>query len=255
MLGTIKTEIETLIGEIQTIHLIEEQGCTSEVRRVTTQKGTYMIKTAFMDRYRKWLQKEAKVLQVLNGKAIPVPRYNGFIEESHRNHLLMSFENGNTLTMALKTATSTTEKSRLIRSFGLFLNKFHETPPIESLKWYQDWLDEQLNQAQIYVEKGQTDGTIELLNKLMANKPLPVKQTMIHGDCTTDNVLVLDGKVQRFIDVAGMAVGDPRYDVSLAIGHFSDNPLHLKAFYDGYTRYKVTEREYQYFNDGLYEFF
>ena len=56
---------------------------------------------------------------------------------------------------------------------------------------------------------------------------------MIHGDCTTDNVLVLDGEVKLFIDVSGMTVGDPRYDVSLAISNFIDLPELLEFFYEG----------------------
>ncbi len=68
------------------------------------------------------------------------------------------------------------------------------------------------------------------------------------------NVLVVDGVVKLFIDVSGMTVGDPRYDVSLAIRKFKDNEEFIKAFYTGYTRYKVTNEEYM-FNEGLYEFF
>ena len=78
---------------------------------------------------------------------------------------------------------------------------------------------------------------------------------MIHGDCTTDNVFVMDGEIKLFIDVAGMTIGDPRYDVSLAIRKFVDNPELLNAFYEGYTRYRVSKDEFQYFDEGLYEFF
>nr|WP_207789232.1 phosphotransferase [Neobacillus terrae] len=94
-----------------------------------------------------------------------------------------------------------------------------------------------------------------MLSQLKYEKPLPVQQTMIHGDCTTDNVLVIDGKVQLFIDVSGMTVGDPRYDESLAIRNFVNNPEYIQAFYEGYKRYKVTHEEFQYFEQGLYEFF
>ncbi|EIM06311.1 hypothetical protein A1A1_12132 [Planococcus antarcticus DSM 14505] len=37
---------------------------------------------------------------------------------------------------------------------------------------------------------------------------------MIHGDFTTDNAFVKDVEVKLFIDVDGMSIGDPRYDVS-----------------------------------------
>lgn len=105
------------------------------------------------------------------------------------------------------------------------------------------------------MEMGEADGNAKLLNKLKSTKPLPVNQTIIHGDCTADNVLVVDGKVQMFIDVAGMTIGDPRYDESLAIGRFIDNEGLIKSFYEGYTRYNVSKEEYTYFDEGLYEFF
>jgi aminoglycoside phosphotransferase len=251
----LNNEVEKVIGDIQTIQLLAEQGCTSEVRRIITNNGSYLLKSAFKEKYRTWLREEAKVLQILHGNSIPVPNYYGFIEESNRSHLIMSFENGITLTTALSKADSIAEQKDLIRGFGQFLNHFHKIPPIETINGENDWLEEQLIKAQNYVEKGDTSGSLELLNQLRSNKPLPVKQAMIHGDCTTDNVLVINGKVQLFIDVAGMTVGDPRYDESLAIRSFRNSPQFLDAFYEGYTRYKVSEKEFQYFNEGLYEFF
>lgn len=80
------------------------------------------------------------------------------------------------------------------------------------------------------------------------------KPTIIHGDCNPDNVLVLDGEVYMFIDVSGMTVGDPRYDETSAIRKFSNEPEFIRAFYEGYTRYKVLNEEIEYF-ENLYDFF
>ena len=68
------------------------------------------------------------------------------------------------------------------------------------------------------------------MKELDRYRPVPVQQTMIHGDCTTDNVLVKDGEVYLFIDTAGISAGDPRYDESLAISHFVTNEACLNAF-------------------------
>lgn len=167
----------------------------------------------------------------------------------------MSFENGITLTSALKNAETTSEKIVLIKSFGHFLNQLHTTKIIESLNNKNNWLDQQLVKATRYVDRGETDGSLELLEKLQSNKPIPVQHTMIHGDCTTDNVLVVDGEVQLFIDVSGMTVGDPRYDESLALRSFINNEEYTKAFYEGYKRYSVSMEEFEYYDEGLYEFF
>ncbi|GGA71684.1 phosphotransferase [Ornithinibacillus halotolerans] len=126
---------------------------------------------------------------------------------------------------------------------------------VECLNHHENWLELQLIKAEKYLKLGQAEGSAYLLDKLNSNMPAPVMQTNIHGDCTTDNVLVVDGKVQTFIDVAGMTIGDPRYDESLAISRFLENEEYVEAFYEGYTRYRVTKEEYTYFDEGLYEFF
>ncbi|WKA55982.1 phosphotransferase [Planococcus shixiaomingii] len=256
MKASLQTEIEKVVGKIIAVEVLGEQGCTSEVCKLETAQGSFLLKRSFEKRYRMWLAEEAKVLKkLMQEKGIPVPQYYGFIEESDSSSLIMSFENGMTLTAALTAAESIAEKKVLIKSFGEFLHKFHEQEPLRMLDEESDWLERQFGKAQSYVDNGETEGSQELLNHLKAHKPFSVKQTMIHGDCTTDNVFVQDGEVRLFIDVAGMTIGDLRYDISLAISDFIDSPELLDAFYDGYTRYRVSPEEIQYFDGGLYEFF
>jgi aminoglycoside phosphotransferase (APT) family kinase protein len=253
---SLQRKIENITGSIHKTNVLDEQGWTSDVRRIFTAGRSYLLKSSYKEKYREWLKDEARVLKRLSGNPdIPVPEYYGFIEEKDGDHLIMSFEDGMSLTAALSKAESETERKSLIRSFGEFLNDFHEKEPIDMFKSEGDWLEGLLVKAQYYAENGQCDGSLSLLDNLKANRQSPVKQTMIHGDCTTDNVFVKDGEVRLFIDVAGMAVGDPRYDESLAIRKFMNNPEYITAFYEGYTRYRVTKEEFQYFDEGLYEFF
>lgn len=248
-------KVEKIVGETNRIIRLDEQGCTSEVHQIITKNGSYLLKSSFKDKYKEWLKTEALVLEKLNNNnQIPVPKYYGFFDEKDGSHLLMSFEDGITLTAALIQSKSLTEKKSLIRSFGGFLNHLHEKKQMQYFQRENNWLEERLAKAMCYVENGQTEGKLELLNQLKSDQPLPVQQTIIHGDCTTDNVLVINGKVQLFIDVSGMTVGDPRYDESLAIGKFINNPENIQAFYEGYKRYKITKEELRYF-EGLYEFF
>lgn len=248
-------KLEQAAGDVQSIELQAEQGCTSRVRRVVTGTGTYILKSATDSRYREWLRVEAERLRRNGGEELlSIPKFAAFHEESDSSHLLMSCEKGITLTAALKGAARE-EKIALLQSFGRFLHRFHERSPVESLAHGGDWLEERLATARRYLELGQSEGDEELLEQLVRNKPSSVRQTMIHGDCTADNVLVHDGEVYLFIDVSGMTVGDPRYDESLAIGGFFEEPELLNAFYEGYTRYRVTEDEYRYFDEGLYSFF
>ncbi|WP_456270996.1 aminoglycoside phosphotransferase family protein [Bacillus sp. AK031] len=248
------SKIEQITGSIHSIIVLEDQGCTSEVRRINSDKGTFILKSSFKKKYREWLQAEARVLQMNNQENnISMPTFYGFYEEVDSSHLIMSFEEGQTLRSALRKAASIQEKKWLAKSFGSFLNQLHEGHLTDEA--IHTWLDEQLRKSAIYLAAGEADGTLALLQELKENKPAPVKQTLIHGDCTTDNVIVTEGEVSMFIDVAGMTNGDPRYDESLAIGRFKGDSVILEAFYEGYTRYRVSEEEYRYFNEGLYEFF
>ncbi|AUZ41376.1 phosphotransferase family protein [Bacillus sp. MBGLi79] len=252
----LKAELKKKIGAIKHMSLLDEQGGTSTVRKIVTSQGAYLLKSSSHLRYREWLRREALVLQKLNGThRLPVPVYYGFIQQQHSSHIVMSFEDGITLTSALRKAKGDTEKKKLIKSFGQFLNRLHETELVPDLQPEIDWLDLQIKRAGDYVEKGQAEGSAWLLKELDQHRPVPVQQTMIHGDCTTDNVLVKDGEVCLFIDAAGISAGDPRYDESLAIRNFATNEAFLNAFYEGYCRYRVSKQEFEYFNGGLYEFF
>lgn len=80
--------------------------------------------------------------------------------------------------------------------------------------------------------------------------------TLIHGDLNLENVLVSNGAVTGLIDWSGGDLGDPRYDVALAL--LSDEELELDdemlaAFASGYGA--VTSRAEREWFEGLYEFF
>jgi aminoglycoside phosphotransferase (APT) family kinase protein len=248
-----KSKVEEIIGKIERMSLLQDQGCTSEVHQVVTEEGSYVLKSSYERKYREWLRNEAVVLEKLNTNTeIPTPSYYGYFEGKNSSHLFMSFEKGITLTTALREAEKQ-EQLSLIKSFGQFLQRLHET----TVTGFHNnhWLAEQLKKAESYLKTGHADGDLELLQKITLDRPSSVQQTMIHGDCTTDNVMVLDGKLIMFIDVGGMTIGDPRYDESLAIRKWINHKEYMEAFYEGYRRYKVTKEEFEYFNEGLYEFF
>ncbi|MFS0781275.1 aminoglycoside phosphotransferase family protein [Bacillus sp. 1P06AnD] len=249
----LKDTIVSIIGDITGSRMLPQQGCTSVVQVLETAKGAYLLKSSYKQKYREWLKEEADVLNRLGGsKDINTPVYYGYFEDDDSSHLIMSYEKGANLTEALKIAENPEERHRLIRGFGNLLQQLHETDT-DLLSQEENWLEEQLSKAEKYVQLGEADGDMELLETLKSNKPMRVKHTVIHGDCNTDNVLVTDSEVKMFIDVAGMAYGDPRYDESLAIRKFSEEER--QSFYEGYKRYKVSEEEFTYFNNGLYEFF
>lgn len=120
----LKKEIEAIVGKVNSITLLSNQGCTSSVQRITTGRNGFLLKTSYKEKYREWLKSEAEVLKKLvSHTEIPVPTYYGYIEEADRSHLIMSFEAGMTLTSALKMAGTTVEKKALMKGFGELLQK------------------------------------------------------------------------------------------------------------------------------------
>lgn len=251
-----KQFIENHIGTVMDTVFLEQQGCTSTVYKISALHGTYIFKSAETEIFRKWLEDEAEVLKKLNEQTdIPVPRFHGFTRTDNESHLLMSYEEGVTLTEALAETDSQDVKNDLIESFGTLLYKLHTTDTsIFKISSREKWLDIQLKKAAEYLRAGNTDGDQDLLDDLNNKKPHDIKNTIIHGDCTTDNVLVKNNQVYLFIDTGGMTYGDPRYDIALAVSDFLNHPDELSSFYRGYQRYKIDAYEFKYF-DSLYEFF
>ena len=246
---------EQIIGEVKTLDFPSKQGATSEVVIVQASNGDFVCKTATNSLYRTWLAKEADNLKVLSKySAIQTPEIYQYVETDSESHLLMSLEKGVPLREALKSSRSEAERAALLTSFGQLLKELHEVELVSEMKREQPWLERQLEIAAYNLANYPVDGDEVLLQKLKENLPNPIEQTMIHGDCTIDNVLVTEGQVHMFIDVGGMAVGDPRYDVALAIRSIKQNLDDLQAFYRGYGRKPISEEEYIYF-EGLYEFF
>ncbi|MFJ8064049.1 aminoglycoside phosphotransferase family protein [Psychrobacillus sp. NPDC096426] len=248
-------QFETIVGKIHSISYPNRQGATSEVAFFHTDSGQFVCKNAKTSKYREWLSTEAQVMKRLNEEtALPIPTIYEFVEEENVSHLLMSLEKGVTLRDALQQADSE-ERCSLFESFGELLKQLHETMPPQSWTTDKTWLENQLEKATYNLKNYQVDRDQILLDNLKKHKPTATKQTLIHGDCTIDNVLVSNGKVHTFIDLAGAAYGDPRYDIALALRSVRNNAVMLKAFYKGYERQVITEDEFDYFDGGLYEFF
>ena len=252
----LKEAVKEITGTIHSCSFPERQGATSTVTFIQSENGQFVCKTASVDPYRDWLTKEAVNMEQLNLHTnLQIPTFFYFWEDKQESHLLMSLERGVSLRKALQIAETTEEKLELIKSFGELLQKLHNTPSPPLWIEKEPWLDTQLHTAAYNLEHYEVDGNRQLLNQLIVKKPASTQQRLIHGDCTVDNVLVVDGKVQTLIDLAGTAFGDPRYDIALATRAFRKDVRMLDAFYQGYVLQTISEDEFAYFDGGLYEFF
>ncbi|WP_391115842.1 aminoglycoside phosphotransferase family protein [Psychrobacillus sp. L3] len=252
----IREQFEEIIGKVHSFSFPKRQGATSKVIFLHTDNGQFVCKAAQTSLYREWLLEEAWIMKHWNEETnLPIPTFYQFVENNEESYLLMSLEKGIPLREALLKAESDEEKYALLESFGELLNQLHETKPPTSCVTKESWLDEQLEKATYNLQNYVVDGDQLLLDKLKRNKPIPFKQSLIHGDCTIDNVLVSNGRVRTFIDLAGSVYGDPRYDIALATRSIRKNDALLQAFYKGYKGETITEEEFDYFDRGLYEFF
>ena len=249
-------QIETNIGNIQSLSYPSRQGATSEVVFLHTKQGNYVCKCSSLPKYRTWLLDEAKAMKELNATvSLSIPTFLDFWEDTDNSYLLMTREPGIPLREAIIDAKTFEEKVNLIHSFGAKLNTLHETSIPPKLQKQECWIDSQLKKASYNLINYEVDGDQQLLDRLIEKKPKAIPQTLIHGDYTIDNVLVSDEQVETFIDLSGVAYGDPRYDVALAIRSFLYDKTLLHAFYAGYKLLKLSKEEFEYFDGGLYEFF
>ncbi|MEK3796862.1 aminoglycoside phosphotransferase family protein [Peribacillus sp. FSL H8-0477] len=247
---------------LSTIHSIRfpTQGYTSDVGIIESNKGCFALKRAKGEQFTRWLHRERMVLNGLAQTSLPIPTVILFIELTAQKEswLLIDFLEGETLRMALSKEKNKEKREEMIFNFGKLLYQIHATPCPEELKYEKSWLEEMLIQAAFNLEYYQVDGTQDILKYIKTTIPPDVKPTLIHGDFTIDNVLVCNGMVTGVIDWSGGAHGDPRYDLSLAIRpkpNAFESERDKQIFFEGYRGKMIDHDVYDYFVNGLYEFF
>ncbi|WP_047982222.1 phosphotransferase family protein [Ornithinibacillus contaminans] len=255
----IPKELLDYIGPVQQI-TYPSQGCTSRVAILESKHASYIVKHATGEQFANWLKKEAMILTILMKTSIAAPEIFKLVysEENQDCWVLMEYIEGMTLRKALTASTNEAERLDLLYQFGKILRKLHNTPCPDELITEQSWLNVMLEDAENNLRHYNVDGSEELLHELQRKRPKEQKQTLIHGDFTIDNVMVHNGKVTTIIDWSGGAFGDPRYDVSLAIRpkpNAFEKDTDKAVFFKGYGEQLVSDEEYWYFAEGLYEFF
>lgn len=251
-------EIIDRIGKIKGISF-PRQGHTSRVAVLETADHRYVIKKTEHGLYNEWLTEEYKALQYLSETGLPVPKVYALCTVGTSRWLLMDYINGISLREFLSEGLDLKAKEKAISHFGVCLKTIHECPcPAELRKSEHLWLDAMLMKAEYNLTHFEVDGSRELRAHLMKKKPEPIENTLIHGDFTIDNVLTNNGNIMGIIDWSGAAYGDPRYDAALAIrpkANAFDNRRDRDIFFESYGRFRITDEEYGYFEEGLYEFF
>ncbi|OIK09603.1 aminoglycoside phosphotransferase APH(3') [Bacillus sp. MUM 13] len=260
LIHEIPIEIKEYINGINSISF-PRQGYTSNVGIIESNRGFYVIKRTKGELFCSGLNREISVMNCLAKETkLPIPKVMQFIQQKDQIQCWAVFEffEGESLRIALCNEKNNEKRREMIFNFGKILSQIHSTPCPKELMHEQTWLDQMLIQGEYNFKNHKVDGTEELLEKIKKNKPNDCKQTLIHGDYTIDNVLVYNGEITGVIDWGTGTYGDPRYDVSLAIRpkpNAFENEIDKQIFFEGYGGKIIDSKVYDYFVNGLYEFF
>lgn len=246
------------LGVIKSISF-PQQGHTSLVVKIETSEQQFIIKKTNHPLFNQWLYEEYKSLQYLASTKILVPKVYLFHMQEKSRWLLMDYIDGVSLRKFLSGSPNSKDRERIISHYGLCLKEIHESEcPNELRNKCDSWIHSMLDKASHNLANYKVNGTEELLIRLKEELPETVENTLIHGDFHTNNVLVSNNKVVGIIDWPRAALGDPRFDVALAIrpkeGIF-DKIRDRALFLEAYDRFIITDEEYRYFQEGLYSFF
>jgi aminoglycoside phosphotransferase (APT) family kinase protein len=266
--------VRAVLGRIDRV-TYPPQGATAQVILVDCEHGRRAVKRCDGDgRFMSELVQEASMLRALAETNVPAPRcyMPASLLGDKGVWLVMDALDGAPLSQRLLDATPA-QRAAMIRDFGATLAALHATPPPASIvSRYQGrpWLERRLSLIAFYLAKPQhfqeVGGTAEQFAFLSQYPPRPhPAPVLIHGDYTYDNILYDDDlRVTGLVDWGRGALGDPRYDVTLALQSLTeadDLPVAAadrQAFYEGYglgaLLHALTDAEAHYFS-ALYDFF
>jgi aminoglycoside 3'-phosphotransferase-2 len=181
--------------------------------------------TAAAGRHLARLRREAAVLSALAPLDLPVPTPLLFVElereQGAEGWLVTRRLPGISVCQVLRSDAEPQRREALLIHLGQTLARLHATPaPAALAAPGNDWLEEMLRQAAENFPLFETDGNEALLERLHRERPSPIRPALIHGDLFMDNVLADGVRVSGLIDWAFGGVGDPRYDLAVAIHMF-----------------------------------
>ncbi|WP_221089167.1 phosphotransferase family protein [Deinococcus aquaedulcis] len=208
-----------------------QQGRTSRVAFALDTGGRPVVVKRSVGPHLELLRREARALGALHPLGVPAPTPLLYLEHAAPagpgGWLVTPRWPGLTLEAALRTQEDPGRRAALLADFGTALARLHATPPPPGFGG-PDWLAGALTTA------ARLNPAVDAahLAQLRREQPGGRAMTLIHGDLFLDNVMVTQGRVTGFIDWGFAAVGDPRYDVAVAIHELG--PADQAAFVEGY---------------------
>ena len=235
-----------------------QQGATSDVAFVSDGSREIVVKRCNSPIYLPWLRREHDVLRWLANTNSRLPKALSYVEQDSPSGpeawLAMSRVPGRPFGDLLAEQTPD-GRIELFRSFGNAVRTLHDNSVPTPLSGQEPWLSRILKQAEKNL--AWCDGNAGLLEKLIRTKPDPVSETLMHGDLALDNVLVDESGIVGIIDWSSGDVGDPRYDLAIALhsdDDFDITQTEIAAFYSTYGGAPLDGHTQDWFMN-LWEFF
>ncbi|MBX7081665.1 MAG: aminoglycoside phosphotransferase family protein [Nannocystaceae bacterium] len=181
---------------------------------------------------------EYRALTELAASGLPIPTAIGLHVRQHEGEreawLCVSRLPGESLQQRLRCEPDVEVRLRWYAAVGEIAARIHDTPIPAALRPEDSptWFDRVLRRTRRATERVQ-----DLVMRLVRDRPSHAPETLIHGDFTLDNVIVDGDAISGVIDWGGAGPGDPRYDVTLALGPDGETALEpgaAAAFLRGY---------------------
>lgn len=250
----IPPSLVTALGPIhRMIPMQEEYGATAVI--IESAHGRFVLKHFHGFRCA-GAQRKQKVLQALAPLSLPVARVAHYVEttapDGRQCWLTTEHLPGRPVSEILRTEKDPESRVNTLRAYGQVLARIHGTPaPRGIADGFCPWERAlALNESNI----GLTlfDETLEILAGIHSYAPAPIRPTLIHGMFTMKHVLLDETHVTGIVGWTRGGVGDPRYDIALALRPIDGVGLsegEVNAFYEGYGCAPLSQREFQYYSD------
>lgn len=223
-------EVRALLNDLP-LQEPPQQGRTSRVAFALDASGSPVVLKCSTEPHLEVIRREHRALRTLHPLSVSAPEPLLFLERptcfGREGWLVTRRLPGMTLEIALSAEFDHARRTSLLTDFGAALARLHVTPPPPDFG-SPDWLENTLAVA------NSLNPTTDLARfaRLRRERPAPVAPALLHGDLFLDNVMTAGGRVTGLIDWAFADVGDPRYDVAVAMHGLTR--FDRAAFAEGY---------------------
>lgn len=225
-LSDLPDQILDITGEVASIDPAP-QGRVGLTLEICASNGRFMLKIVRGRARGQELRAEHHVMQLLAGTDVLVPASLALVCKEDLCYQVREYIPGATLTQVLESA-GPLERLSILKQMADVLSAIHR---ISRPQWtWREWIDSELSLSRTNLRNGVLDlsefasglSPEATLGWLHANLPEPGPVCLLHGDFRPKNLLWQNGHISAVIDWSFVDVGDPGYDLAMAIEYTRD---------------------------------